>query len=102
MEKKFFVRGVNSGIYYAEILKREGQETEMKNARYVRMLSSVGIMYKIAVDGIPEPGENDSKLLDDIALTDTPFRALITDTCEIVPISEKAVESIETQKPYKK
>lgn len=24
MEKKFFVRGVNSGIYYAEIVKRKG------------------------------------------------------------------------------
>ena len=101
MEKKFFVRGVNSGIYYAEIVKREGQETEMKNARYVRMLSSVGMMYKVAVDGIPEPDANKLNPLDDIVLTDTPFKALITDTCEIVPISEKAVESIETQKPCK-
>lgn len=102
MEQKFFVRGVNSGIYYAEIVKREGQETEMKNARYVRMLTSVGIMYKIAMYGIPEPDANDPNPLDDIVLTDTPFRALITDTCEIVPISEKAAESIETQKSCKK
>lgn len=101
MDKKFFVRGVNSGIYYAEIVKRKGQETEMKNARYVRMLTSVGTMYKVATDGIPEPDANNPNPLEDIVLTDTPFRALITDTCEIVPISEKAVESIETQKPCK-
>ena len=99
--EKFFVRGVNSGIYYAEIVKREGQETEMKNARYVRMLTSVGVMYKIAVYGIPESDANDPNPLEDIVLTDTPFRALITDTCEIVPVSEKAVESIETKKPCK-
>ena len=100
MEKKYFVRGANSGIYYGEIVKRDGCETEMKDARYVKMLRSVDTLYRIATVGYSE-SDSDTQV-DPIFMTNTPFRTVITDTCEILCISDKGVEDIEKKMPWER
>lgn len=98
MEKKYFVRGADSGIYYGEIVRRDDRETEMKNAYYVKSLTSVDMLYHLAMRGFPEPSLD--KPVEDIRLTNTPFRTIITDTCEILCVTDEARESIEKEMPW--
>lgn len=100
MDKKYFVRGADSGIYYGEIVRREERETEMKNAYYVKSLTSVDMLYHLAMKGFPKSSPD--KYVEDIRLTDTPFRTIITDTCEILCVTDEARESIEREMPWTK
>lgn len=100
MEKKYFVRGADSGIYYGEIVRRDDRETEMKNAYYVKSLTSVDMLYHLAAKGFPETRPD--KPVEDIRLTNTPFRTIITDTCEILYVTDEARESIEKEMPWTK
>lgn len=98
MEKKYFVRGADSGIYYGEIVRRDDRETEMKNAYYVKSLTSVDMLYHLAMKGFYKSSPD--KYVEDIRLTDTPFRTIITDTCEILCVTDEARESIEREMPW--
>lgn len=74
--KKVLVRGVQSGVYFGELVSQEKQEVEMKNVRNLWCWF-----------GAKKPNDcRFSNKVDSI---------ILTDICEIVPCSDKAIKNIE-------
>ena len=85
--KKVLVRGVQSGVYFGELVSRDKQEVEMKNVRNLWRWKGANTLLDLAENGAKEVKEcNFSNNVDSI---------ILTDICEIVPCSDKAIKNIE-------
>lgn len=85
--KKVLVRGIQSGVYFGELVSRDKQEVEMKNVRNLWSWNGANTLLDLAENGAKYKGEcRFSNRVDSI---------ILTDICEIVPCSEKAIKNIE-------
>ena len=90
--KKVLVRGIHSGVYYGEIAARDKQEVEMKNVRNLWGWYGANTLLDLAENGVSKPKEcRFSNYVESIVLTEI---------CEIVPCSEKAIKSVEGVKEW--
>lgn len=84
--KKVVVRGIQSGVFFGTLESIDGQTVELSNARNIWRWSGATNLNQIAMDGV-DTASNYTR----ISMTvDT---LVLTDICEIIPLSEKA-ESI--------
>lgn len=85
--KKVLVRGIQSGVYFGELVSQDKQEVEMKNVRNLWRWYGANTLLDLAENG-PQKTEGCrfSNNVDSIVLTDI---------CEIVPCSVKAIKNIE-------
>lgn len=85
--KKVVVRGIQSGVFFGTLESIDGQTVELSHARNIWRWSGATNLNQIAVDGV----DTDESSYTRISMTvDT---LVLTDICEIIPLSEKA-ESI--------
>lgn len=85
--KKVILRGDRSGVEYGELVAQEGQEVTLKNARRIWYWDGAASLSQLAKDGTSEP--NNCKFtvyVDSIT---------VLDAIEIIPCTDKAIQSIE-------
>lgn len=85
--KKVLVRGIQSGIYFGELVSQDKQEVEMKNVRNLWRWSGANTLLDLA--------ENGAKNTYDCRFSNQVNSIILTDICEIVPCSNKVVKNIE-------
>ena len=87
-KQKFIVRSANAGVFYGEIVNRNGNEVEMKDARCLWYWSGAASLNQLAMEGVKKP--------DNCKFTMEVSQATILNVCEILPCTDKAVECIDT------
>lgn len=85
--KKVLVRGVQSGVYFGELVSQDKQEVEMKNVRNLWRWNGANTLLDLA--------ENGAQRKDDCKFSNKVDSIILTDICEIVPCSDKAIKNIE-------
>lgn len=85
--EKVIVRCDRSGVFYGEIETRNGKEVTMVNARCLWYWDGAGSLMELSTDGVKKPK--------DCKFTVTVPRIILLDVIEILPCSDKAIESIE-------
>ena len=84
--KEAVVRGIQSGVFFGTLEDMDGQTVELSNARNIWRWEGASNLNQIAVDGV-NTGELSSTRIS--MAVDT---LVLTDICEIIPLTEKAVE----------
>ena len=85
--KKVLVRGIQSGVYFGELVSQDKQEVEMKNVRNLWRWSGANTLLDLA--------ENGAKITGDCKFSNQVNSIILTDICEIVPCLDKAIKNIE-------
>ena len=94
LNKKVIVRGDRSGVFFGTLTKKDGREVELENCRRLWYWDGAASISQLATDGTVRP--NNCKF------TVTVSRIAILDAIEIIPCTEKAIESIEGVKEWKR
>lgn len=91
--KKVIVRGIQSGVFFGILVDRNGQEVELKDCRNIWSWEGATNLNQIAVDGIKELNKSRiSMVVNSI---------ILTDICEIIPLSEKAIINLESAEQWR-
>lgn len=91
---KYIFRGKNSGVFFGEILERNGQEVKIGGCRRLWYWSGACSLSEIALIGTTEPRN--------CKFSVTVEELIITDCIEIIKCTKKAIEVIESVKEWKK
>lgn len=87
LNKKVIVRGDRSGVFFGTLVKKDGREVTLKNCRRLWYWDGAASISQLATDGTKAPGN--------CKFTVTVDEIVILDTIEIIPCTDKAVNSIE-------
>lgn len=94
LEKKVIVRGDGSGVFFGTLKAKEGREVKLAGCRRLWYWDGAASISQIAVDGVGKPKNcNFTVAVDEI---------IITDIIEIIPCTQKAIESVESVSVWKK
>ena len=88
MKKKVIVRGNYSGVFFGELVERNGREVKLENCRRLWYWDGAASISQLAINGTTNPGE--------CKFTVTVTEIEILDAIEIIPCSDKSVKSIES------
>ena len=86
--KKVIIRGDRSGVFFGTLVERNGQEVKLINCRRLWYWAGAASLSQLAVDGTQNP--------DECKFTVIVLEIEVLDAIEIIPCSEKAIESIES------
>lgn len=93
MDKKVIIRANRAGVFFGELKSKNGNEVEMKNVRRLWYWEGACSLSQLAVDGTSKP--------DGCKFTVVVPEMTIFDIIEIIPCTQKAIESIEGVKEWK-
>lgn len=93
-EKYYIVRGDRSGVFFGNILERNGREVLMTNVRRLWYWDGACSISQLAQDGTVRPNE--------CKFTVNVDELLILDAIEIDTCTEKAIKSIKEVAEWKK
>ena len=86
--KKVIVRGDRSGVFFGTLAAKDGQEVKLEKCRRLWYWDGAASISQLAVDGTTNPsGCKFTVTVDEIE---------ILDAIEIIPCTDKAIESIES------
>lgn len=92
--KKVIVRGDRSGVFFGTLKEKDGQEVVLADCRRLWYWDGAASISQLAVDGTTNPSEcKFTVVVDEIA---------ILDAIEIIPCTEKAIESIGSVRVWKR
>ena len=93
MANKFIVRCDRAGVFYGEIVSRNGKEVEMKAVRNIWYWDGAATVMQLAAEGVSKP--NTCKF-------SVPVESLVLlEAIQIIPCTDKAVESLDAVKPWR-
>lgn len=90
--KKCIFRGDRSGVFYGELVERNGQEVEIKNCRRLWYWDGACSISELALSGVKKP--NNCKFTVNVE------SLVITDCIEIDVCTDKAINNIESVKVW--
>ena len=88
MNKKVIIRGDRSGVFFGELVERNGSEVKLENCRRLWYWDGAASVSQLAVNGTTKPSK--------CKFTVTVPEIEILDVIEIIPCSDKDVKSIES------
>ena len=91
--KKYLVRGRDSGVFFGEIKERNGQEVTMTNARRIWYWEGAASLSQLAKEGTKQPSK--------CKFTVPVDEMIVLDAIEIDACTEEAVNSIEAVQPWR-
>lgn len=91
--KKVIIRADRAGVFFGTLVRREGQEVELEDCRRIWYWDGAASLSELAVSG--------TKLPDKCNFTVTVPSIEILGVIEVIPCSEKAIESIEGVEVWK-
>ena len=80
------VRTYSAGVFAGELVRREGKEVELKNARRLWYWAGASSLSQLAMEGVKRP--NDCKFPREVS------SVILTEAIEILPVTEAARLSI--------
>lgn len=89
---KVIVRADKAGVFFGEIVEKNGLEVKMKNVRKLFNWHGAAAVEQLAVDGVANP--------DKCKFTVVVSEMLISGYDQIIPCTYKAVANIEAVKPW--
>lgn len=92
--KKVIIRGDRSGVFFGTLSEKEGQEVKLSNCRRIWYWDGACSVSQLAVDGVSNP--------QNCKFTVNVEEIILTDVIEIIPCTQKAIESIEGVRVWKK
>jgi len=87
MNEKIIVRTYSAGVFYGELVSRNGKEVKLKNARRLWYWSGANSLSELAMKGVAEPKE--------CKFPCAMESVIITEAIEIIATTKKAQDSIE-------
>ena len=93
-KKKVIVRGDRSGVFFGTLAEKDGQEVRLEKCRRLWYWDGAASVSQLAVDGVSAP--------DNCKFTVTVDKIEILDAIEIIPCTDKAIESIEGVREWKR
>ena len=90
LNKKVLVRSYDAGVYFGTLTKVEGETVRMENVRNIWYWTGASCLSQIANDGIK--GEKVSPVVGSM---------VINRVCQILPLTDKAIENLEAQPVWK-
>ena len=91
--KKFIIRTEKAGVFYGELVKRVGQEAKLKNVRRLWYWDGAASLSQLAVDGTMKPNE--------CKFTVIVSEMEVLGVIEVIPCTDKAIESIDGVREWK-
>lgn len=92
--KKVIVRANGAGVFFGELKEKNGTEVTMCNVRKLFYWDGAAAIEQLAVDGTSSPnGCKFTIIVDEMT---------ITNVLQIIPCTEKAINSLESVKVWKK
>lgn len=92
--QKYIIRCARAGVFYAEIAERRGDEADLVNARRLWYWDGAASLSQLAVSGTTAPRN--------CKFTVTVPSMTVLGVIEVIPCSDKAVESIEAVPEWKR
>lgn len=92
--QKYIIRCDRAGVFYAEIAERRGSEADLVNARRLWCWDGAASLSQLAVNGTVAPRG--------CKFTVTVPSMTVLGVIEVIPCSDKAVESIEAVPEWKR
>lgn len=92
--KKVILRARDAGVFYGELVKVEGDQAHMKKVRKLWYWDGAAAVEQLANDGVAAP--NNCKF------TVTVDSMVIFNPIQIIPCTDRACESIEGVKEWKR
>ena len=93
MANKFIVRCDRAGVFYGEIVSRNGQEVEMKDVRNIWYWDGAATVMQLAAEGVSKPKT---------CKFSVPVESLVLlEAIQIIPCTDKAGESLDAVKPWR-
>ena len=92
--KKVIIRGDRSGVFFGELVNKDGTEVELKNCRRLWYWDGAASISQIALEGVRHP--------ENCKFTVTVNSIIITDVIEIIVCTRDAVKNIESVDVWKK
>ena len=92
--QKYIVRADRAGVFFGEIISRNGSEVEMANVRRIWYWAGAASLSQLAMEGVQNP--RDSKF------TIIVNQMTILGVIEIIPCTDKAVKNIENVAVWKR
>ena len=90
MANKFIVRCDRAGVFYGEIVSRNGQEVEMKDVRNIWYWDGAATVMQLAAEGVSKPKT---------CKFSVPVESLVLlEVIQIIPCTDKAVKSLDAVK----
>ena len=93
-KQKFIVRCDRAGVFYGEIEERNGREIKMRNVRNLWYWDGAATLLQLAAEGTTRP--------DNCKFTMTVDSLEVLDAIEVIPCTDRAIESIEAVKEWKR
>lgn len=91
--KKFIVRTDRAGVFFAEIVERNGSEAVLRNARRLWYWDGAASLSQLAMEGVKRPA--------DCKFTVTVDECIVLGVIEIIPCTEQAINSINSVAVWK-
>lgn len=93
MANKFIVRCDRAGVFYGKIVSCNGQEVEMKDVRNIWYWDGAATVMQLAAEGVSKPKT---------CKFSVPVESLVLlEAIQIIPCTDKAVESLDAVKPWR-
>ena len=88
------MRGESSGVFFGTLAEKDGQEVKLEKCRRLWYWDGAASISQLAVDGTSNPvGCKFTVTVDEIE---------ILDAIEVIPCTDKAIESIERVREWKR
>lgn len=94
MEKKVIVRGDRSGVFFGTLAERNGREVKLTDCRRLWYWDGAASNFQLATEGVTAPKN--------CKFTVRVSEIEILDAIEVIPCTEKAIESIENVTEWKR
>lgn len=91
--KKVIIRSDRAGVFFGTLKAKDGADVELLCCRRIWYWSGAATISEIAVNGVSRP--------DKCKFSVTVPRVVVTGVIEIIPCSDKAVNSIESVEVWK-
>lgn len=92
--KKVIVRCNRAGVFYGTLSEKEGQEVELKDCRRLWYWDGAASLHQLAAEGTTAPSN--------CKFTMRVESIVLTEAIEIILCTDKAIESIEAVREWKR
>ena len=82
----YIIRTYSAGVHFGNIVRREGKEVELTNARRIWSWAGAASLSQLAVDGVAKP--------DECRFSVRVNSIILTEAIEVIQCSEKAAKNI--------
>ena len=92
LNKKVIIRADRAGVFYGTIIRKDGDEVELKDCRRIWYWNGAASLSELALSGVKRDGNKFSVVVESI---------VILGVIEIIPCTEAAIKNIESVPVWK-